>query len=115
MENPSFHREVAQGLAHFYTKLSTTPYLSPNDIQHPPPEGWSDAELDMDGLRTTLGRSNTAVDLLRHLPYVRPVDIGPHTGQWPIFPRTKAMRYLREYGSLVDGNLEGLFELAHLP
>ncbi|EFQ26033.1 hypothetical protein CGRA01v4_14461 [Colletotrichum graminicola] len=115
MENSSFHRGVAQGLAHFFTKLATTPYLSPDDIQHPPPEGWSDTELDVDGLRTALGRSNTAVDLLRHIPYVRPVGTGPYTGQWPIFPRTKPMRYLKECGSLVVGNLGGLFELARLP
>ncbi|KAK1974249.1 hypothetical protein LZ30DRAFT_827566 [Colletotrichum cereale] len=115
MERSSFHRKVAQGPAHSYTKLTRMPYLSPDEIQHPPPEGWSDAELDVDGLRIILGRSDTAVDLLRHLPYLWPVDAGPRTGQWPIFPRTKAMRYLPEYGSLVDGHLEALFELAHLP
>ncbi|KAE9581548.1 hypothetical protein CGCF415_v010341 [Colletotrichum fructicola] len=115
MESVSFHRDVAQGLTQFYTKLATTPYLSPDDIQHPPPEGWTDSELDVDGLRTILGRSDTAVDLLRHLPYLRPVDAGPHTGQWPIFPKTKAMRYLRDRSSLLEEHLEGLFELVHLP
>ncbi|KAJ3962717.1 hypothetical protein N0V92_000509 [Colletotrichum tropicale] len=114
MESLSFHRDVAQGLTQFYTKLATAPYLSPDNIQQPPPEGWSDTELDVDGLRNTLGRSNTAVDLLRHLPYLRPVDAGPHTGQWPIFPKTKAMRYLRDRSSLLEEHLEGLFELVHL-
>ncbi|KAF9872880.1 hypothetical protein CkaCkLH20_09743 [Colletotrichum karsti] len=115
MEGSSFHREVAQGLTQFYTKLATTPYLSPDDIQHPPPEGWSDAELDMDGLRTTLCRSDTVVDLLRHLPYLQPVGAGDQTDQCLIFPKSKAMRYLRQDGSLADEHLEGLFELAHLP
>ncbi|KAL3295476.1 alpha beta hydrolase fold protein [Colletotrichum asianum] len=115
MKSVSFHRDVAQGLAQFYTKLATTPYLPPDDIQNPPPEGWTDSELDVDGLRTTLGRSDTAVDLLRHLPYLRPVDAGPHTGQWLIFPKTKAMRYLRDRSSLLEEHLEGLFELVHLP
>ncbi|KAF3811754.1 hypothetical protein GCG54_00014506 [Colletotrichum gloeosporioides] len=77
MESVSFHRDFAQGL----TQFTTMPYLSPDNIQHPPLEGWSDSELDVDGLRTILGRSNTAVDLLRCLPYLRPVDAGPHTGQ----------------------------------
>ncbi|KAK7994001.1 sulfate transporter 4.1 [Apiospora arundinis] len=115
MANQSFHHEVALGLTQFYARLTETPYLSPDDIQHPPPGGWSDAELDVEGLRTTLGRSEAVVDLLRHLPYPRPVETGPHTGQWPIWPTTKAVRYLREQGSLLDENLEGLYELAHLP
>ncbi|KAF6799437.1 hypothetical protein CSOJ01_12499 [Colletotrichum sojae] len=115
MANAAFHAEVALGLREFYNKLSQTPHLSPDAIQCPPPEGWTDAGLDLDGLRSTLGRSEAVVGLLRHLPYIRPMETGHQTGQWPIFPKTKAVRYLRGQSSLLDPDLEGLFELAHLP
>ncbi|KAK8051100.1 hypothetical protein PG993_002485 [Apiospora rasikravindrae] len=114
MASPGFRSAVASGLAQFYDKLTKAAYLPPDAIQHPPPEGWTDAEMDLQGIRTTLGRSDAVVDLLRHLPYLRPVDTGPQTGQWPVFPKTKAMRYLCD-GSSLDHELEGLYELAHLP
>lgn len=114
MASSGLRSEVASGLAQFYDKLTKTPYLSPDAIQHPPPEGWTDAEMDLEGIRTTLGRSDAVVDLLRHLPYVRPVGTGAQMGHWPIFPQTKAMRYLAD-GSSLDDEPEGLYELVHLP
>ncbi|VUC36494.1 unnamed protein product [Clonostachys rosea] len=115
MANSSWQSEVALGLTQFYAKLTQAPYLSPGSVQHPPPEGWNDAELDVDGVQTILGRSDAVVGLLRHLPYVRPVETGPQTGQWRIFPKTKAVRYLRDHSSLRQKDLEGLYELVHLP
>lgn len=115
MASPPWHSEIARGLAQFYTKLTQAPYLSPDSIQNPPPEGWSDEELDVDGLQTILRRSDAVVDFLRHLPYLKPMEEGPQTGQWCIFPKTKAMRYLRDHSSLRQKDLEGLYELVNLP
>ncbi|CAG9957132.1 unnamed protein product [Clonostachys rosea f. rosea IK726] len=114
MASPPWHTEIALGLTQFYTKLAQAPYLSPDSIQHPPPEGWSDEELDVEGLRNIVHRSDAVVNLLRHLPYLKPVEAGPQTGQWCIFPKTKAIRYLRDHSSLQQKDLEGLYELVNL-
>lgn len=82
--------DVIRGLAEYYQLLSQAAYFPPSTIDVPPPEGWSDAQLDIDLLRT-FGRSDTIVDLLRHLPYVQ----GNPNGEWQIAPETFAVRYLR--------------------
>jgi len=52
-----------------YQLLVDMGHLHPEAVQAPPePAGWSDAELNVDALRA-LGRSETVIDLLRHLPY----------------------------------------------
>ncbi|KAK2016667.1 hypothetical protein LZ32DRAFT_626057 [Colletotrichum eremochloae] len=109
--------EIAQSLAAYYSVLARACYFSPEDIQSPPTEGWSDLELDVDALRA-LRRSDKVIDLLRHIPYIKACKGGDKPVQWPILVRSRAIRYLRDDGDFSDWSArggDGLAELANAP
>ncbi|TEA10845.1 hypothetical protein C8034_v008445 [Colletotrichum sidae] len=109
--------EIAHSLAAYYSVLARACYFSPQDIQSPPTEGWSDLELDVDALRA-LRRSDKVIDLLRHIPYIKPCKSGDEPVQWPVLVRSRAIRYLRDDGDFSDWSArggEGLAELANAP
>ncbi|KAI9154651.1 hypothetical protein HJFPF1_07208 [Paramyrothecium foliicola] len=60
-------------------------------VQYPPPEGWDDEMLIVDILRH-YERSDKVIDLLRHLPYVKPSG-GPDTRY--VHLDTRSLSYLR--------------------
>lgn len=108
---------ITQGLATYYKTLARACYFSPADIQFPPPGGWSNSELDVDALRV-LRRSDKVIDLLRHIPYIKPLKGGEDPVQWPVFIRSRAIRYLRDGGDFSKWSCrgeEGLCELSRLP
>ncbi|KAF6814772.1 hypothetical protein CMUS01_12573 [Colletotrichum musicola] len=111
---PGYDRDaIASSLTRYYHQLARACYFSPTDIQSPPPEGWSDAELDVDALRA-LQRSDKATDLLRHIPYIRPLRNGQSLVQWPILVGMKAIRYLRGDGDFEERSSRGEQGLSEL-
>ncbi|KAK1984187.1 hypothetical protein LZ30DRAFT_779987 [Colletotrichum cereale] len=109
--------DVVAGLTQYYLTLTRTAYIPASYVDFPPPGGWTDADLDVGALRA-LRRSETVINLLRHLPYPRPMHDGPRPGPWNVAPRSKAVRYLRHLGSFSqwsDRGDAGLHELAALP
>ncbi|OLN83423.1 hypothetical protein CCHL11_03112 [Colletotrichum chlorophyti] len=108
--------DVVSGLTQYYLNLTRLAYIPSSYIDFPPSTGWTDAELDVGALRA-LRRSEKVIDLLRHLPYPRPMLDGPRPGPWNIAPRAKAVRYLRHMGDFSrwsDRGDAGLLELAAL-
>ncbi|GKT52877.1 alpha/beta hydrolase fold protein [Colletotrichum tofieldiae] len=116
--NCTYNRDdVVAGLTQYYLTLTRTAYVPASYVDFPPPGGWTDADLDVGALRA-LRRSETVINLLRHLPYPRPMHDGPRPGPWNVAPKSKAVRYLRQMGSFSqwsDRGDAGLLELAALP
>lgn len=72
----------------FYELLVHAAYLPASMIEYPPPTGWTDEELTVDMLRA-LGRNETVIDLLRHMPYIK---LEPKYEVWEV---TVAINFLR--------------------
>jgi hypothetical protein len=60
---------VVNCIKRHYDLLVRMAYLDPDEILHPPPEGWSDEQLVVDTLQKRK-RSERVIDLLRHMPYL---------------------------------------------
>jgi hypothetical protein len=59
--------EVVASVTEFYTFLTTHLHFHPSELKTPPPTGWPKiTPHNSDDKR----KSNTAIDLLRHLPYL---------------------------------------------
>ncbi|KAF4489615.1 hypothetical protein CGGC5_v004354 [Colletotrichum fructicola Nara gc5] len=71
-------------------------HLHPDALQAPSETGWTDEELNVGALRT-LGRSDKAIDLLRHLPYPRagPPGTDEAGDDAVVYYETKVLSYLR--------------------
>ena len=96
--------EVIAAIQDFYELLIKLPYVSPNTLLLPPPEGWSG--VNAQELRRR-GKTEEVIDFLRDLPYLR----GPEPRrQWMIGPDTVEIAYC-------DGELykEWLEELQPVP
>lgn len=89
---PHFDRDKVVGLitAH-YELLCSMAYIDRSEILYPPSGGWTKHDLDNDVLRIT-GRSETVIDLLRHLPYIRS---GGYGQDFFIGPLDTPFNYLR--------------------
>jgi hypothetical protein len=79
------------GIKRHYDLLVRFAYLDPAAIETPPPTGWTDAQLAVDFLHA-LGRNETVIDLLRHMPYIKHRPREPH---YEVHAETKAINYLR--------------------
>lgn len=53
----------------YYTLLARMPHYASDGLELPPPGGWPD--LDVEGLKA-LGRSDAAIEFVRHLPCLKP-------------------------------------------
>jgi len=88
--------EVVASVTDFYNFLVTHLHFEPSDLKTPPPTGWP----KITQIRLAfLGKSDKAIDLLQHLPYL------PHYGlfQKEIYTHTVCVDYNRES---VDQHLE---------
>ena len=65
--------ETVQAITAFYQHLIKHPYLPESALLIPPPSGWD--TIDQEALRA-VGKNDTVIDLLRHLPYLS----GKHDG-----------------------------------
>lgn len=89
LKNPStYNREqIVAAVTDFYQFLTTLPYVEPDDILYPPPEGWP--QITKDRL-AFLNKTNEVIELLRHLPY-----LDSSRGEWIVFPWTNSCDYLK--------------------
>ncbi|TEA19039.1 hypothetical protein C8034_v009466 [Colletotrichum sidae] len=93
---------VVNCLNRHYDLLVRMGYMDEAVIQRPPAAGWSDAELRVDALRA-MGRSETVVDLLRHVPYLRENETADPV---EVFTETFPLRYLRDGRWFGDASVE---------
>ncbi|KAI0432397.1 hypothetical protein F5Y09DRAFT_149316 [Xylaria sp. FL1042] len=76
--------EICSEILKFYRHIIRHPYLDDDALTIPPAEGWST-------INNTAGKGATVVDLLRHLPYLRPSS--PWSGKLLIYPGTIPICY----------------------
>lgn len=62
-------KEVRTALTEYYALLCAMPHMDWTCLHIPPSAGWSN--VDTETLKAT-GRSEAAIDFLRHLPYLTP-------------------------------------------
>ncbi|KAF4549656.1 Hypothetical protein D9617_20g027120 [Elsinoe fawcettii] len=95
-----FNRDEVAGLfTRHFELLCSMAYIDRSRIRYPPIGGWSEEDVPSDFFRSlNPPRSETVIDLLRHLPYLE-------TGTWPdeVFfnPRDTPHDYLRN-GRLME-------------
>lgn len=80
---------ICAALLRYYELLVKIAYLEDSEILRPPPTGWTDEELAVD-LLMSAGRSERAIDMARHLPYLR-----PRNPDLEIYPPVRPVSYLR--------------------
>jgi hypothetical protein len=80
--------DVVRGLTDYYHLLTQAGYLSPTDIKHPPPGGWTDADLAIEAL-SGLGFTDAVIQLYRRISYVPKYDI-------QIWPDTRCLSWLKD-------------------
>lgn len=86
-ESSYSREEVIAAVQDFYELLIKLPYIEPNALVFPPAEGW--AGVDAEALRGR-GKTEEAIELLRHLPYLS----APAAGRrWMIGPDTIEIAY----------------------
>ena len=99
--------EVVASVMDFYNFLVTHLHFEPSDLKTPPPTGWpkiTQARFDF------LGKSDKAIDLLKHLPYLPPYGLF----QKEIYTHTVCVDYnqeavdqhLKDPELFVNGNFE---------
>ena len=59
--------ETVKAILAFYQQLTKHPYLDETALKIPPASGWDN--IDQEALRA-IGKTDTVIDLLRHLPYL---------------------------------------------
>ncbi|OHE91959.1 hypothetical protein CORC01_12747 [Colletotrichum orchidophilum] len=100
----SYDRNVVVNcLKRHYELLVRMGYMDASAVELPPAAGWSDAELRVDALRA-MGRSETVIDLLRHIPYVHENE---EADPVEVYTETFPLRYLRNGRWFGGGNGSG--------
>ncbi|KAF3806044.1 hypothetical protein GCG54_00004369 [Colletotrichum gloeosporioides] len=86
---PSYSRdEVVAELSSYYEFL-TRIFLPPSVVRYPPEGGWE--HINRDWMKTfALGKNDTVIDLMRHIPYIRRDEVDDFE-PWQIFERTTAV------------------------
>ncbi|KAJ9134787.1 hypothetical protein NKR23_g9972 [Pleurostoma richardsiae] len=72
LRKPAYYsrQEIVSALSDFYKFLATLPHIDPSAIDYAPPSGWP--EITSESLtKRDIHKSDEAVELLRHLPYIR--------------------------------------------
>lgn len=83
---PAYNRDVlVRCLTRHYETLVRMGYMEDSNIQHAPPGGWDDSQIDAKSLRI-MGRNETVIDLLRHLPYLKQ--------DYQVMPENQPIQYL---------------------
>jgi len=93
-EAPGYSRdEVVAEITSFYQFLVTL-YIPSEAIIYPPPGGWP--EITSQRL-SVLGKNDTAIDFIRHLPFISPIyEKGCDLGIYELWPQTAAVHYISE-------------------
>lgn len=83
---PEYNRDVVvRCVTRLYETLVKMGYMEDLNILRAPFGGWDDTQIDAKSLRI-MDRTETVIDLLRHLPYLEKV--------YEIMPDTKPIKYL---------------------
>lgn len=89
----AFDRDVLVNcIKRHYELLVKAAYLDPAEVRYPPLEGWDDEQLAVDILQV-LGRSESVIDLLRHLPFIKQLDGFDEDEVWL---STRHLSYMRD-------------------
>ena len=100
---------VVSYMTEYYELLIALAYLKESDISRPPPTGWTEYQLLMNMLAPAK-RSDSVMDLIKHLPYVHRKGIWKMT----IYPEVCAFSYLKEHNSdLADETSEDALQHFH--
>ncbi|KAI1099776.1 hypothetical protein F4804DRAFT_336917 [Jackrogersella minutella] len=98
----SYYRaEIIAIIYEFYAAIVKLPYIDPDALVQPPPEGWTG--LREDELRKR-GKTDEVIALLRHLPYLRNQD-----KKWMLSPDTMEIAYCdgEMYGTITEWAMLG--------
>lgn len=75
---------VISAVTNFYKLLSSLPYVKPEDVLYPPPEGWANIQREL--VQGVYKKNDEVFELLKRLPYLNqerfPIDgyfLGPST------------------------------------
>lgn len=93
-------------LKRHYELLVNMGHLHPEAVQWPPESaGWSDSQLNVDALRA-LGRTESVLDLLRHLPYpaAGPPGSDNEADDATVYYETMTLSYLRRRWQPEEGD-----------
>lgn len=84
---PAYDRNVlVRCFTRQFETVARMGYMEDSNIQHaPPPGGWDDSQIDAKSLRI-MGRNETVIDLLRHIPYL--------VHECEVLPETTPIKYL---------------------
>ena len=82
-----YHLEIINAVKDYYSFLIKLPYIPPEALFFPPAEGWTG--VNEQELRSR-GKTEEVIELLRHLPYLRPP---PSYRRWMISPDAVAIAY----------------------
>ncbi|KAI1426601.1 hypothetical protein F5Y12DRAFT_271711 [Xylaria sp. FL1777] len=83
----SSNEEIIAALREFYSTIIRLPYIDADALVLPPSDGWSG--VNADELRKR-GKAEEAIELLRHLPYLRNPS---QYRKWMLSPDTLAVAY----------------------
>lgn len=102
---PTRRDAIAAALLAYYRLLTELPHLPEDAIAVPPtPDGWPEEDRTKFG---RLGKSQTVVDLLSHIPYITTPDFEVNYETLPIDWRSEHIyRCLERHGSLKPSLLE---------
>ncbi|KAK2600088.1 hypothetical protein QQS21_005174 [Conoideocrella luteorostrata] len=96
---------VVRCMERYYDLLVEMAYIEASDILRPPPTGWTDKQLAME-LLAPAGRSETVIDLLKHLPYLRRNRNAGTSNHWQIHEQCRSVSYLHEADFYAEGHPE---------
>lgn len=99
-ESSCSHAGIIAAVQDFYELLIKLPYIEPDSLVFPPAEGW--AGVDAEALLRR-GKTEEVIELLRHLPYLRPPAPGK---RWMVGPDTIEIAYCD--GELYDKVLDSI-------
>jgi hypothetical protein len=93
-EAPGYSRDaVVAEIASFYEFLASL-YIPSEAFIYPPPGGWP--EITPQSL-SCLGKTATAIDLIRHLPFISPIyEKGFDLRIYELWTQTSAVHYISE-------------------
>lgn len=116
-KEPCTREKTISSILSFYRLLTQLPYIPSDKLMLPPPTGWpisTETTKEATGIKATelraRGKTETVIDVLRHLPYL---DQELYGGHWTLADNTLHINYAR--GQLYAAYLERDTAILPLP
>lgn len=116
-KEPCTREKTISSILSFYRLLTQLPYIPSDKLMLPPPTGWpisTETTKEATGIKATelrnRGKTETVIDVLRHLPYL---DQELYGGHWTLADNTLHINYAR--GQLYADYLERDTAILPLP